>query len=67
MAQYRNAELVNIGTASVVILALVLAGVAFIYQRCHQLGCSGTTKATKGTLQTERMVELEELTSLQTV
>ena len=57
----------NIGTASVAILALVLAGVAFIYQRCQQLGCSVTTKGLKATLQKERLTELEELSSLQTL
>ena len=67
MEEYRTAELMNIGTASVIILVLLVAGVAFIYQRCRQLSSSVPTKGTKGTLQAERMVELEELTSLETV
>ena len=64
MREYRTAELMNIGIASVIIVVLVVAGAAFIYQRCKGLNRSDDTKGT--TLDTERMMELAELTSQET-
>ena len=55
MREYRTAELMNIGAACVVIVVMLVAGVALIYQRCQQLSPSGTT------LESERMIELTTL------
>ena len=62
MRSYRAAKLMHIGTTSVLILVLVLAGAAFIYHRYSRPG--GSAQAAEQTLEAEeRMEELVELTS----
>ena len=51
----------KIGIASVMILVLIVAGAALIYQRYKGLSRSGDTKGKS--LGTERMMELEALTT----
>ena len=51
----------KIGIGSVMILLLILAGAAFIYQRWRRLSRSGETTGTA--LETERMMELGEVTT----
>ena len=51
----------NIGTASVMIVALLLGGIAFIYYRCHHL--SRSLAYQRKTVQAERLKELVGLTS----
>ena len=70
MREYKKAELMNIGTASVFFLVLVLLGAVFIYKRCKWLSrsdCVGDTTGSGTTVETERMMELVQLKTHQTV
>ena len=43
MIEYRRAELMNIGTASVFLVVILVAATALIYRRCQQLSRPGKT------------------------